>query len=103
MSHPFFRVPRIYFPPDSEAIFFDKPLTESVYTGPETNGKRSDMEYFLCVIGMVMIVEGLPYFAFPEKMKDWVQKVMEMPDGSLRGFGLLLMLAGLILVYFGRS
>ena len=34
------------------------------------------MEFFLCVIGMVMIVEGLPYFAFPNKMKIWVRKII---------------------------
>jgi hypothetical protein len=51
---------------------------------------------------MVMIIEGLPYFAFPEKMKIWIQKIMETPDGSLRRFGLVLMVLGLVLVYFGR-
>jgi uncharacterized protein YjeT (DUF2065 family) len=51
---------------------------------------------------MVMIVEGFPYFAFPEKMKIWVQKVLEMPDASLRRFGLVLMVLGLWLVYIGR-
>jgi uncharacterized protein YjeT (DUF2065 family) len=60
------------------------------------------MDYFLCIIGMVMIIEGLPYFAFPEKMKYWVQKIMEMPEGALRRFGLVLMVAGLLLVYAGK-
>ena len=60
------------------------------------------MDYFLCVLGMVMVVEGIPYFAFPEKMKRWVQKVLEMPQGALRRFGLGLMLTGLWLVYLGR-
>ncbi|MCK4469556.1 MAG: DUF2065 domain-containing protein [Desulfobacterales bacterium] len=60
------------------------------------------MEFFLCVIGMVMIVEGLPYFAFPEKMKFWVQKVLEMPDSALRKFGFVLMVAGLWMIYLGR-
>ena len=61
------------------------------------------MEFFLCVLGMVMIVEGMPYFAFPRKMKHWVSKVMEMPEGALRRFGLVLMLTGLGLVYLGRT
>ena len=61
------------------------------------------MKFFLCVIGMVMIVEGLPYFAFPEKMKFWVQKVLEMPDSSLRKFGLVLMITGLWMVYLGKG
>lgn len=61
------------------------------------------MEFFLCVIGMVMIVEGLPYFAFPEKIKSWLEKLSEIPDRSLRGFGFILMAAGLLLVYLGRT
>jgi uncharacterized protein len=52
---------------------------------------------------MVMIVEGLPYFAFPDKMKSMVRKLLEMEDGALRRFGLFLMGCGLLLVYFGRS
>ena len=60
------------------------------------------MRFFLCVLGMVMVVEGLPYFAFPEKMKFWVQKILEMPDSTLRKFGLVLMLTGLGLVYMGK-
>ena len=61
------------------------------------------MDYFICVIGMVMIVEGLPYFAFPDRMKVWVKKVLEMPDASLRRFGLVLMSLGLWLVYMGKN
>ena len=61
------------------------------------------MKFFLCVLGMVMIVEGLPYFAFPEKMKAWVQKVVVTPDNSLRRLGLVLMVLGLSLVYIGKT
>ena len=60
------------------------------------------MDFFLCVLGMVMIVEGIPYFAFPDKMKVWVQKVIEMPDLQLRRTGLVLMGIGLFLVYVGK-
>ena len=60
------------------------------------------MKFFLCVIGMVMVVEGLPYFAFPEKMKFVIQKVMDMPDKALQKFGFVLMLLGLCLVYLGK-
>ena len=65
--------------------------------------KRNQMKFFLCVIGMVMIVEGLPYFAFPEKMKFWVQKILEMPDSALRKFGFVLMVTGLWMVYMGKG
>ena len=61
------------------------------------------MDFFLCVIGMVMVVEGLPYFAFPEKMKLWVVQILEMPVGTLRKFGFVLMVFGLFVVFLGRS
>ena len=61
------------------------------------------MKFFLCVMGMVMIIEGLPYFGFPDKMKQMMLRVLEMPDDILRKFGLVLMLAGLFLVYVGKS
>ena len=52
---------------------------------------------------MVMIIEGLPYFAAPEKMKYWVQKVIATPDSSLRRLGLVLMVIGLFMVFVGRN
>lgn len=60
------------------------------------------MRLIVCVIGMVMIVEGLPYFAFPEKIKPWLRKLTETPDGTLRRIGFGLMVAGLVLVYLSQ-
>ncbi len=60
------------------------------------------MEFFLCVVGMVLVFEGLPYFAIPDKMRVMVQKLFEMPDSTLRGFGFCMMAAGLFLVYLGK-
>lgn len=61
------------------------------------------MEYFLCVLGMVLIVEGLPYFAFPARMKKWLARIGTTPDVHLRKLGLALMAVGLWLVYMGRT
>lgn len=61
------------------------------------------MKFFLCVIGMVLIIEGLPYFAFPEKIKTYLLRVYGTPDGTLRALGLSAIIVGLLLVYFGRS
>jgi len=61
------------------------------------------MEYFLCVLGMVMVVEGLPYFASPARMRNWIARLAEMSDGTLRGTGFVLMVLGLVLIYLGRS
>lgn len=61
------------------------------------------MSFFLCVIGMVLIVEGLPYFAFPETMKAMVVKLIQMKESTLRMLGFSLMLAGLVLIAVGRT
>ena len=61
------------------------------------------MEYFLCVLGMVFIIEGLPYFAFPNKVKSYIMKLQELPDSVLRVLGLSAIVTGLILIYFGRT
>ncbi|MFO7752712.1 MAG: DUF2065 domain-containing protein [Desulfobacteraceae bacterium] len=61
------------------------------------------MKFFLCVIGMVMIVEGIPYFVSPDKMKQMIRMVTELPDHSLRWFGGILMAAGLVIVYASRN
>ena len=60
------------------------------------------MKYLLCVIGMVMVIEGLPYFAFPQKMKSWMVKIIEIHENTLRITGLLLMAMGIFLVFLGR-
>ena len=61
------------------------------------------MKFFLCVVGMVMIIEGTPYFAFPDKMKQLMQQILDLQDGTLRRFGFVLMAMGLFLVYLGRT
>ncbi len=61
------------------------------------------MKYFLCVLGMVFVIEGLPYFAFPDKIKAYLLKLVDVPDSKLRLLGLAAMLGGLALVWFGRS
>ena len=61
------------------------------------------MKFFFCVIGMVMIVEGLPYFAFPGKMRQMVAMVLGLDDGTLRRFGFFMMLAGLGVVYLAMG
>ncbi len=57
------------------------------------------MKYFLSVIGMVMIVEGLPYFAFPDQIKNFLVKLSEAPSNQLRILGFFLMMLGLSVLY----
>ncbi|MDD4273764.1 MAG: DUF2065 domain-containing protein [Desulfobacter postgatei] len=61
------------------------------------------MKFFFCVMGMVMIVEGLPYFISPNKMRQMVTMILQMPEGTLRRFGFFMMLAGLVVIYFAME
>ena len=92
---------------ETPRFYFDKIGNKRLYFIFYENIKYwtgfNEMKYFLCVLGLVMIVEGLPYFAFPEKMKFWIQKIVATPEGSLRRFGFVLMILGLCLIYFGRT
>lgn len=57
----------------------------------------------LCVLGLALILEGLPYFLFAEKMPSILQMLIEQPPSALRKLGVGAILLGLVLVYFGRS
>ena len=57
------------------------------------------MKLLVLLIGMVLVLEGMPYVAAPEAMRDWLGKLSKMPAGQLRTLGLLAMLLGLILCF----
>lgn len=60
------------------------------------------MKLFFLFIGLIFILEGVPYFAFPDKMKIWMKKVQEVSDAHLRIMGFIAMCMGLIMVYVFR-
>lgn len=60
------------------------------------------MEDLITVLGMILVLEGLPYFAFPETFKAWVVRVLELPESRLRIYGLISMTLGLFLIYLAR-
>jgi uncharacterized protein YjeT (DUF2065 family) len=49
------------------------------------------MKLLFCLLGLVLVMEGIPYFAFPDKMKN------------LRAMGLLAMCAGLVIAYLFKE
>ena len=61
------------------------------------------MNFFLSVLGLVMIVEGFPYFCFPGHIKAIAEKIHEVDDSLLRFFGFILMLAGLLVIYISKK
>ena len=61
------------------------------------------MSFFLSALGLMMVFEGIPYFCFPQKVKLYAQKLLEIPDSTLRVVGFFLMMIGLLVVYLGGA
>ena len=61
-----------------------------------------DVSLLCMAVGLALILEGLPYFLFAEKMPRVLQMLLEQPPGALRRIGLVALLIGLGLVYLGR-
>jgi uncharacterized protein YjeT (DUF2065 family) len=60
------------------------------------------MEFFLCVVGMVLVFEGIPYFLVPDKMRQLMTVMMEQDDKTLRIFGAATMVIGMLILFFAR-
>ncbi len=69
---------------------------------PETL-ERVAMDFLVVVIGVVMVVEGIPWFLSPGGYKRLLLQVLPLSDGILRLLGLMLMLCGLLLVYLVKG
>ncbi|MBF0340401.1 MAG: DUF2065 domain-containing protein [Magnetococcales bacterium] len=61
------------------------------------------MRDFLSALGLVLILEGVPYFLAPGRMRRWVAGIIDLPDSLLRRTGFLLMALGLWVVYLARG
>jgi uncharacterized protein YjeT (DUF2065 family) len=61
------------------------------------------MKLLFCLLGLVLMIEGLPYFAFPGKMKKWMSTLREVPDSNLRMMGFVAMTLGLLIAYFFKE
>ncbi len=65
--------------------------------------KRRDMKTLLFLIGLLLFVEGLPYFAFPDKMRQATYRLLAAPDNQLRIIGFVSMACGLLMAYLFRD
>ena len=57
------------------------------------------MKYLITLIGLILVLEGLPYVAFPEAMQRWMRQLIAARPAVLRVMGLLAMGIGLLLCY----
>ena len=60
------------------------------------------MKLFITLLGLVLVLEGLPYAAFPEAMHKWLSQLTRMEPAQLRPIGLISMIAGFAILFFAR-
>jgi uncharacterized protein YjeT (DUF2065 family) len=61
------------------------------------------MTDFLAALGLVFMIEGLVFAAFPAQAKRAMASVLETPDTALRVIGIGSAVVGLIVVWLVRA
>jgi len=61
------------------------------------------MSDFLVALGLVFVLEGLLFAAFPDWTKRAMASVMEAPDSALRIVGIASALIGVLLIWVIRG
>ena len=57
------------------------------------------LNYWLLGLALMLVVEGMLPFVFPELWRETFRKLVTLSDGQLRFGGLTAMLVGLLLLY----
>ena len=57
------------------------------------------LQYWLLGLAMMMVIEGLLPFVFPELWRETFRKLVTLTDGQLRFIGLTSMVSGLLMLY----
>lgn len=60
------------------------------------------MKLLITLIGLILILEGLPYAASPESMQRWLRQILEMRPELLRRVGLIAMAVGFLLCFLAQ-
>lgn len=60
------------------------------------------MKFLIALIGLVLVLEGLPWATSPELMQEWLKRMTVMPPHVLRIVGTLTMAVGLLLCYLAQ-
>jgi uncharacterized protein len=61
------------------------------------------MAEFLVAIGLVLVIEGLLFAAFPGAAKRLAAAAIESPETSLRIAGIVSAILGIVLIWFIRG
>lgn len=54
-------------------------------------------------IGLVFVIEGLLYAAFPNAMRKMVEDITRLPDANIRTIGLFALIIGVVIVWVVRG
>ncbi len=57
------------------------------------------MALILTILGALLVLEGIPYVAFPVRVKEWAAMMQDVPEKTLRVIGLISMAAGLFVLF----
>ena len=60
------------------------------------------LKYFLSVLALVFVIEGMPYFIAPSAVKKWLELIKALPDSVIRGTGLFFMLLGITILFIAQ-
>lgn len=60
------------------------------------------MKFLVSLIGVILVIEGLPYAAFPLPMQKWLRQLAIVPPKILRLFGILAVTVGFFLCYLAQ-
>lgn len=61
------------------------------------------MSDFIAAIGLVLVIEGLVYAAFPAAAKRALSMLFETPDSQLRAVGVIAAVVGVLIVWAVRG
>ena len=61
------------------------------------------MDDFIVAVGLVFVIEGLLYAAFPGAMRKMILDISNMPENSMRVAGLAALVFGLVVVWMVRG
>ncbi len=58
------------------------------------------LNYWLLGLAMMLVIEGLLPFLFPDLWREAFRKLVSLTDGQLRFAGITAMISGLLLLYW---
>ncbi len=57
----------------------------------------------LTALALVLVIEGMLPFVSPTKYRQMVAEITRLGDNQIRNIGLVVMMAGLLLLFFARG